>query len=210
MERALPSGNPPPAAEPGPRAAAALFDAALAAVAVSVLQLALLLGGSGLHESGVLAEGLRAWSYCLATVSAPVWLILLATEGRTGRSPGKRLLDLAVVREIDGSRPRFRRLLLRTTVKLLPWEATLAVACLPQPIWVEGVDAVGRRGFHLTTLMVGFWAATVLLHPAHRGPHDLAAGTRVTPATQSSAEAGDPPGREGTKRRVASPSNDQK
>jgi uncharacterized RDD family membrane protein YckC len=111
-----------------------------------------------------------------------VYLFLCERSARQA-TVGKRVLGLRVV-AVDGSRASAGRILVRTVVKLLPWEVAHFF------VW-QTVDAVSRGGEFPAWLLAGLVVADLL--PAvyvlvvafqrdRRGPHDLVAGTRVVRA----------------------------
>jgi uncharacterized RDD family membrane protein YckC len=110
----------------------------------------------------------------------PVGAYLAATEaGRHRASLGKRWQGLQVV-AADGGPIGWRRAVVRTAVKLLPWQlAHLAVSR-----WMTGVDPsptiLAAYGASMV-LAVGS-VAVALRDPQGRALHDLAAGTRVVPS----------------------------
>lgn len=94
---------------------------------------------------------------------------------------GKRKLGLEV-RAADGAAPNRTKILLRTIVKLLPWEGAHFF------VW-QMMYVYYREGYESTPpawVVVGLNAVTVaallyivLVFVTGRGPHDAAAGTRV-------------------------------
>ncbi|WP_248758474.1 RDD family protein [Pseudarthrobacter sp. SSS035] len=94
---------------------------------------------------------------------------------------GKRRLGLAVV-GVDGAAPSRSRILVRTVVKLLPWEA--AHFFVWQMMWTfyqHGYDAAPPvwifLGLQASTAAALVYIAMVVF--TGRGPHDRAAGTVV-------------------------------
>jgi uncharacterized RDD family membrane protein YckC len=111
-----------------------------------------------------------------------VGIYLYRTESGPRRNTwGKRRMGLEVI-GMDGSVPRRMKILLRTIVKLLPWEtAHFFIRQLMGVIHREGKEANPPAWIY-----VGINAATaaaiayiVMVLATGRGPHDLAAGTRV-------------------------------
>jgi uncharacterized RDD family membrane protein YckC len=112
----------------------------------------------------------------------PVGVYLFLCE-RSARQAtiGKRALRMKVV-AVDGSRPSAVRILVRTIVKLLPWEVAHFF------VW-QTVDAVSRgdgafpawllAGLVVADLLPVIYVLVVAFQRDRRGPHDLAAGTRV-------------------------------
>lgn len=116
-----------------------------------------------------------------AVLVLPVGIYLLATESSSRQATvGKRVMKMRVVAR-DGSRASAWRILVRTIVKLLPWEVahffvwhTVAVASGDGvfPAWLVA-------GLIVADVLPVAYVLTVLLEPDRRGPHDLVAGTRV-------------------------------
>jgi uncharacterized RDD family membrane protein YckC len=111
-----------------------------------------------------------------------VYLFLCERSARQA-TVGKRVLGLRVV-AVDGSRASAGRILVRTVVKLLPWEVAHFF------VW-QTVDAVSRGGEFAAWLLAGLVVADLLpvvyvlvvaFQRDRRGPHDLVAGTRVVRA----------------------------
>ncbi|MFH0945998.1 MAG: RDD family protein, partial [Planctomycetota bacterium] len=94
---------------------------------------------------------------------------------------GKRWLGIEVT-DIDLQRIRWPMALVRTIVKLIPWEIAHASALLPTPVYDGAKDAAARPGFMVSTMLVGAWLVTVMLTPKSQGVHDLIANTVVVPA----------------------------
>jgi uncharacterized RDD family membrane protein YckC len=94
-------------------------------------------------------SGLNTELYTILTISIPVWLYFAILESSPWRATiGKRILGLQVVDSSSQTQIRFPRSLLRTIVKLLPWELVHLANNLPVPIWYA--DEPGFRvGFFL-------------------------------------------------------------
>jgi uncharacterized RDD family membrane protein YckC len=110
----------------------------------------------------------------------PVGAYLAATEaGRHQATLGKRWQGLRVV-AADGAPIGWRRAMVRTAVKLLPWQlAHLAVSR-----WMTGVDPspVILTAYGASMVLAVGSVAIALRDPQGRALHDLAAGTRVVPS----------------------------
>ena len=125
-------------------------------------------------------SGLNTQLYTLATISVPVWLYFAWMESSTGNATiGKRLAGFRVIDYASHARIGFWRALLRTIIKLIPWEIAHLANNLPEPIWL--MDEPGFRiGFVFTGLLMGVYILFVFFHPAGRAPHDLISGTMVS------------------------------
>lgn len=171
------SGKPP--AGLARRLAAYAVDAALLFVVVG-----LLLGGAlGLVLYLTVGfewarSGPLVWAYVFATVSVPFWLYYTLFEGGARQAtPGMRLLGLRVS-GLEGGRVGFGRALLRTVVKLVPFEVNHAVMFLPTPLLNE-TEPDFRYGFILVGALMTAYLACVVLTRRRQSVHDLAAGTLV-------------------------------
>ena len=107
--------------------------------------------------------------------------LYLTESGAHHASWGKRRMGLEVARA-DGAVPGRRMILLRTIVKLLPWEG--AHFFMWQMMYVyyrEGYEATPPvwvfLGLNAATVAALLYVVMVLA--TGRGPHDVAAGTRV-------------------------------
>lgn len=118
----------------------------------------------------------------------PVGIYLFVTESSSRQATvGKRVLKMRVVAR-DGSRAPAWRILIRTIVKLLPWEiAHFFVWHVVAAASGDGVFPLWLiAGLVFADLLPIAYVLTVLLEPQRRGPHDLVAGTRVvrTPSVE--------------------------
>lgn len=159
------------------RVGAYLVDIGLLYAAIVVVQGALLaLTGGALGT--FLTTGVRLEAWVLLTVSLPSWVYFsLLESGPRAATLGKRLLKLQV-QGVGGSPPGFGRVLLRTLVKLLPWELTHLTVLTPVPWWSDPAPGM-RAGLVLVYGLLGIYMLTMIFHPRKQGPHDLAAGTLV-------------------------------
>jgi uncharacterized RDD family membrane protein YckC len=109
----------------------------------------------------------------------PVALYLAAGEaGPAQANWGKRAAGLAVVGP-DGSRPGRLRILVRTAVKLLPWQLAHLAVTRAAGVGVARSPRLAGAGFGLALAMAGASVAVATSRPDGRALHDLAAGTRV-------------------------------
>lgn len=189
----------------GPRLAAHVVDLALLLLSFIVVSYAVYLVMAGAGEFAVVGEeptSLPFWAAFLAGSFLYFWLC----EGLWGRTLGKRLLDLRVVRA-DGGPAGLRRALVRTALRpvdALPF-AYLLGACA---VWltrrrqrlgdlVAGTVVVRPRMVPVDRLAdpaarVVPWraAGTALRRAGWARPHDVGAGGR--PARREDAGMGDP------------------
>ena len=113
----------------------------------------------------------------------PIGIYLFASEASSHQATvGKRVLHLQVVVASTGYRPSRSRILVRTIVKLLPWEIAhfavwnivglVAVEDFDFPVWLLVIVVIAD-------VLPIVYIATVAAQKERRGPHDLVAGTRV-------------------------------
>jgi uncharacterized RDD family membrane protein YckC len=157
------------------------FVVDVALLAAILLPLAFVIGG--VTVTGELT-GPEVWQRIALTVSLPSWAYFIAGDALAGgRSIGKRLLGLRAMR-VDGGDIGWLTALVRTALRLLPWELTHAAFFLLS----TGFERV-------TPLQIGIAASTYALilvylvvalrNGGGRSLPDLVAGTmvaRVAPA----------------------------
>lgn len=134
-----------------------------------------------------------AWGTTMAQLAGfvvlvlPVGVYLFATESSARQATvGKRTLRMRVV-ALDGTRASRARILVRTVVKLLPWE--IAHFFVWNVVDVATSGTVTFPGWLVAGLVVAdtipvVYVLVVALQRDRRGPHDLAAGTRVISAAR--------------------------
>jgi uncharacterized RDD family membrane protein YckC len=126
-------------------------------------------------------NGVLFWLYVFSTVSIPFWLYYSLLESSVWRATfGMRLLGLQVV-DADGKGLGFGRALLRTVVKLLPFELNHLVMFLPRPIWSDPQPSF-RFGFVVVNTLMIIYIVTMFLTHRKQSVHDLVAGTVVVNA----------------------------
>ncbi|MEQ8767115.1 MAG: RDD family protein [Planctomycetota bacterium] len=162
------------------RGFAYLLDCTIAFAVFAVVQLFALLP---LRESIGITDawfhsGWNTELYTLLTISLPVWMYFALFESWRGATPGKRLSRIRVLDVWSGEGIGFGRALLRTLVKLLPWELAHLGNNLPEPMWYAE-DPGLRVAFALSGLMLAVLIGSVLLSKSRRGLHDLAARSLV-------------------------------
>lgn len=115
--------------------------------------------------------------------SLPVWLYFIVSDASaTGATIGKRLLGIKVSR-MNGARLSWRQTLLRTTMKLLPWEL-VHIAAFALSTDLTQFRPVQRVGLTLANLLIVVYLLLAGLSRGQRSLHDYVAGTVVCSAHQ--------------------------
>lgn len=123
-------------------------------------------------------NGFLFWAFVFCTASVPFWLYYSLLESSTRQATiGMRALGLRVT-STEGERISFGRALLRTVVKLVPFEINHATMFLPTPIWGDPNPGF-RPGFVAVGASLALYFATMLLTRRKQSVHDLVAGTVV-------------------------------
>lgn len=164
-----------------PRAAAYLVDCLLIFLFFALTQLLIFVpirSGLGIDNEWF-RSGIQTELYTLLTVSLPAWLYFTLSEGsQQGATLGKRLLRLQVVEAGTRESPGTGRTLIRTIVKLLPWEIAHISNNLPTPLMFETTPEF-RIGFVFVGLLSGIYMVMIGFDRKKRGLHDRLAGTLV-------------------------------
>jgi len=162
--------------------AARLTALRLAAYGVDVAALAVVLipisfGISSLVGSD-LESGLEVWVRSLQTISLPAWLYFILTDSLGGgRSLGKRVLRLRTTMP-DGGPPDTQAAVLRTALKLAPWELThLAFFAMAPRLGAFGGSQIVVAG--ISYLLMLIWVVVALRNGGRRSVPDIVAGTAV-------------------------------
>ena len=123
-------------------------------------------------------NGRLCWAYVFTVVSLPLWLYYSLFESSARQATiGMRFVGLRVT-GLHGERISFGRALLRTVVKLIPFEVNHAVMFLPVPMASEP-NPTFRPGFILVGVLMIVYLASVILTRRKQSIHDLVAGTLV-------------------------------
>ena len=148
---------------------------AFAVLVIPQIGLSVITGGA---SSGWLQTGPQLEAWVFSTVDLPVWLYFILSERSTHRATiGKRLLGLYVT-DLVGYRIGFGRALLRTAVKMIPWELTHLALFFPTPIMFDESPEF-RPALALVYLLMAVYLVSVIIGPRNRSIHDFAAGTVV-------------------------------
>ncbi len=117
--------------------------------------------------------------YTLLTISLPIWLYFILTEASPWRATlGKKLLKIQTLGTASRNRISILQSVIRTLIKLLPWELAHATNNLPTPMW-STADPGFRLGFALVPLLIMIYLLMTQFTRHKQGPHDLAARTEV-------------------------------
>ena len=126
-------------------------------------------------------DGWLVWGWVLLTVSVPSWMYFtLGDSSVRGATVGKRVLGLAVRDTASGGRLPRERAVLRTAIKLLPWELTHVMIFLPEPVG-ETLTPFKTAMIVIVNGLMLAWLLVPLVRSEHRAIHDLAAGSVVAP-----------------------------
>ncbi len=167
----------------GRRIAAYLLDFAVLFSVLIPFQVILYRLGRGFPYN-LLHTGTQIEAWVFLSVSLPAWLYFALTESsRHQATLGKRLLGLHVV-NLQGEPVDFGRALLRTVIKLLPWELTHLSLMLPVPLWWDPQPTL-RPGIVMVYVLIGIYLVTLFLNKRRQSIHDLIAQTMVVTARRS-------------------------
>jgi uncharacterized RDD family membrane protein YckC len=118
-------------------------------------------------------------TYTLLTISIPTWLYFTLTEISPRRaSLGKHLLRLQTLSISTNRGLTFFQSLVRTLIKLLPWELAHFTNNFPTPMWYT-TNPGFRLGFAIIPVFVLVYLAMAQFTLHKQAPHDLATGSMV-------------------------------
>ena len=163
------------------RAGAYLVDCAVMTAAFVIFQTFLFLPlrqrliGS---DEWLMAGGVPLEVYTLLTISLPTWLYFALSEQSSWQATiGKRVLRQNVT-DMGGNRIGFGRAMLRTVIKLLPWEVSHLTVNLPTSLMYDP-EPQFRLGFLVVFALLVLYPALILLTRRRQSLHDLIAKTIV-------------------------------
>ncbi|MBN2388938.1 MAG: RDD family protein [Anaerolineales bacterium] len=161
----------------GRRIAAYLLDYFLLSVVLISLQGVIFLVGQGFPYN-LLHTGPQIELWVVLSISLPVWLYFALGECSSHKAtPGKRLFRLQVT-NLRGARIGFGRAIIRTVIKLIPWELTHLTLMLPVPLWWDSSPGL-RSGILIVYVLIGIYILTMFLNKRRQSVHDLIAQTIV-------------------------------
>lgn len=127
----------------------------------------------------LLETGLHIELWVLGTMSLPVWLYFICCERFKMKTIGKRLLSLQAV-SADGAQLTLKQAIVRTFVKLLPWEMTHLIILVPEP-WY-GLDELPAHMFliYIPNALMLIYIVVLFINKGKKGLHDYVAKSSVT------------------------------
>lgn len=169
---------------------ASIFPRRVAAYLLDITLLFALLAPAGWaiqqFTGAVPDTGPEIWRTLLLNFSLPVWLYFIAFESSArGATPGKRIFGIRVS-STRSSGPLLWRILVRTAIKLAPWElvhiASFAIAPAGGHFTIAQAVGLGLAWLLMIVYLIVVWRSD-----GHVGPHDRLAGTYVTAVDRQSA-----------------------
>ncbi|MEM7054986.1 MAG: RDD family protein, partial [Pseudomonadota bacterium] len=122
--------------------------------------------------------GADIWRVLLINFSLPVWLYFIVFESSTrAATPGKRLVGLRVKLQPEAT-PTWPRIVLRTAIKLIPWELAHIASFALAP--ADGSFTMLQAGLlTLAWLLMLMYLFVVWRSRGGQGLHDRLAGTQI-------------------------------
>lgn len=127
-----------------------------------------------------LKKGYQIELWVLTSMSLPVWVYFILFEFTKRQTLGKRMLKLEVINE-KGRNIKFSQALLRTFIKLLPWELTHLIILVPTPWW-GAEEPVNTFLIWIPNLLLIVYVVFLFPSKGNKGVHDYLAQTRVQTA----------------------------
>ena len=117
--------------------------------------------------------------YTLVTMSFPTWLYFSLFETFTWQATiGKHLLKLKTLDKISGNRITLFQAIVRTLVKLAPWEIAHLTNNLPVPMLYDPNPSF-RIGFIVVPILIMLYVILASVTQNRQSLHDLIAKTVV-------------------------------
>lgn len=153
------------------------LDFVLLAFFLTSVQLLLYKASSG-FPFDYLNQGYEIELWVLFSMSLPVWLYFVCCELRREQTIGKRILNLKVT-NIEGSRLNIKQVILRTFIKLLPWELTHIIVLVPTPWWsMESPD--NQFLILIPNMIMILYMIILFMNKGERAFHDYVAKTKIS------------------------------
>lgn len=117
--------------------------------------------------------------YTLLTISLPIWLYFIFCEFSPWQATvGKHLLKMRTLDIATNQKVSLKQAIVRTVIKLLPWELAHFTNNIPIPMWYDP-NPNFRVGFAIVPLLIILYICVAQFTPTKQGIHDLAAKTVV-------------------------------
>ena len=158
------------------------LDFMILAIILIGLQLVLYIISAGVPFD-YLTKGYEIELWVLLTMSLPVWLYFITFDLSKRRTIGKRMLSL-IVTDKNGGTINFRQALVRTFIKLLPWELTHMIILVPDPWW-DVAEPQNEFLIWIPNMIMVFYIVILFLNKGSAGAHDFIAKTKVTEVSQA-------------------------
>jgi uncharacterized RDD family membrane protein YckC len=124
-------------------------------------------------------SGIKSVLYTLLTISFPIWLYFMLAEVSGWQATiGKVLLGFRTIDAVSKGQIVFWQSLLRTIIKMLPWETAHLAINFPVPMRYDPEPGF-RIGLVLSPVLLALYLILVILTPNHQSLHDLIARTLV-------------------------------
>jgi len=130
-----------------------------------------------------LNDSIHLEMYVLLTISLPVWFYFTVLDSSLSKgTPGKRIMHISVVHQDGAARIDWKQNLLRTGLKLLPWELTHLGIAFPTPLYYDENPTLRLLLFvaMLLLLVYFYW---ILFSKNRQSPYDRMLHTRVNEVT---------------------------
>ena len=161
----------------GRRIAAYLTDYAILFSVLIPLQVLMWVAGKGFPYT-LFKSGWQVELWVLFSISLPVWLYFAFSEHSSRRATlGKRLFRIQVMRP-SGDKIGFERAVIRTAIKLLPWELTHLTLLVPVPIWWDSSPEI-RFGLIAVYVLIAIYLITMVVNKRRQSLHDILVDTVV-------------------------------
>jgi len=124
-----------------------------------------------------LNKGYEIELWVLLSMSLPVWLYFILSEWYKQQTIGKRLLRLKVTNK-EESKINIKQAVVRTIIRLLPWELTHLIILVPEPWW--SIEAPENQFLiYIPNIIMLLYIAVLFANKGVKGVHDYLAKTRV-------------------------------
>jgi uncharacterized RDD family membrane protein YckC len=124
-----------------------------------------------------LNKGYEIGIWVLLSMSLPVWLYFIYFELYKQQTIGKRLLKFMVMNK-EESKIGIKQALIRTFIRLLPWELTHIIILVPKPWW--SIEEPENQYFiYIPNIIMLLYIVVLFANNGDKGVHDYLTKTRV-------------------------------